>query len=190
MKRKIIFSVFVIYIIQFVSSCCPNSGTFEVSYSEISGSTFVLENSTFVSMQPNVKVNKLDLLLDISMIEDLKQIASNFQKLSNFGFQKSYATSCPDNELVYLEDISTIKINQITTSNTKIDVTQNFEYKDFDNQFISIPEFVAQRETWQDGFILYLKNESDIENSAKFEIIITFTTDKVLSDITEEVQFN
>lgn len=190
MKKKLIIVFTIILSLQFIASCCPNPGTFEVTYSEISLHTLQLENNVLVKTQNNVKVNKLDFALGVSMQENLKQVASNFLEIGNLGFQKGYATSCPDNEFMYIENISAIKINQINASNTKVDVTQNFKYKDFNNQFLSISDFITKRETWQDDFNFYLKNESAIESSAKFEIIITFTTNKELSFITEDVLFN
>ncbi len=190
MKKKIAIVFTVIFGLQFIASCCPDPGTFEVTYSDITVRTLVEDNNIFTDTDFNTKINKSNFVLSIVLKEELKQVAFLFNSINKFGFQKSYATSCPDSNFIYIEEVQEIIVNQIDESNNKTDVTNNFEFKFSNSENISISEFISRKENWQNGFEFYLKNENGIESIVKFEVTILLQSNKTLSFVTEQVQFN
>lgn len=190
MRKKTAIVFAVIFGLQFIASCCPDPGTFEVTYSDINVRTLVEDDNTFTDTNFNTKINKTDFLLSIVLQEDLKQVATLLNTINRFGFQKSYATSCPDSDFSYIEEVQEITVNQIDASNNTTNVTNNFEFKFSDSENISIAEFINRRENWQNGFEFYLKNSNGIDSIAKFEVTILLSSNKTLSFTTEQVQFN
>lgn len=190
MKKKITFVFAVIFGLQLIASCCPDPGTYEVTYFDISVRTLVEDNNIFTDTSFNDKINKSDLVLSIVLQEELNQVASLLNSINKFGFQKNYAISCPDPNLVYIEEVQEIIINQIDNANDKTDVTNNFEFKFSDFENITISEFINRKENWYNGFEFYLKDENGIESIAKFEVTVLLSSNKTLNFITEQVQFN
>lgn len=190
MKKKIIYCILAIYILQFVSACCSGPYTYEVAFLNSSTQTFESKENELLPLDASRTINKLDFVLVTSLQEELKQIASISNKINAFGFQQSYATTCPKNKYIYLEGISAISIHQIDASNNKIDVSQNFKYRTYDNEFIPISEFIAQRASWEDIFEFYLKSELNIESVARFEVTITSSINNFFTSVTNEIQFN
>ena len=190
MKKKIFITLFLIYATQFISSCCKDAETFEVTYSDISVTNFKIVDTLLAPLPNGDKVDKTSFALSVYLEEDFNKIASNFLDISDLSFQKSYAAiTCPEDNFVFLEEITSITIFQIE-SNNRVDVTANFKYQEAINQFISVAEFVSKIETWQNGFELYLKDETNIENNVQFEVVVDLSTNRTLTFTTDTVQFN
>ena len=190
MEKKVIIVFVCMFAVKFISSCCADQGTFEVYYSEIYSRLLTVENNSFSEIDQNTSVEKLDFALSIDLKEDLNQIASDFKQLKGFGFQKSYATSCPEGKFIYLENISFIKINQINSNGNSEDVTLNFKVRNVMDELISIVDYVDSFDKGLSSLVFYLKDENNIENAVNFGIEITFTPTKILTHTTEKVLFN
>lgn len=190
MKNKVIIVFASIFVLNFISSCCPNEETIEITYSDIDSKLFTEVNSNFVDIEQNTAVEKLDFLMGLYLEEDQKRIASNFKQLQNLSFQKSYAISCPGNSYIYLESINDIKIKQIDANGNKVDVTLNFKAKNFNNEFVDIKNYLSTVENEEIDLFFYLRDEKNIENDVNFEIEISFTSNKVLNHKTDKILFN
>lgn len=191
MKKKIFITLFVIYVGQFLSSCCRDSETYEVTFAALNVTNLKVTDNSLFPLPNGDKVDKSNFALSIVIQEDFKQIASNFTDFNGFGFQKSYAAiTCPEDNFVYIEKVTAITIYQIDANNSKIDVTNNFKVNDINNQFITISDFVDKIEFSQNSFEFFLKDETNIESNVQFEVVVESSTNQTLSFTTEEVQFN
>lgn len=190
MKKKIFITLFLIYATQFISSCCKDAETFEVTYSDISVTNFKIVDTLLAPLPSGDIVDKTSFALSVYLEEDFNKIGSNFIDISDLSFQKSYAAiSCPEDNFVILEEITAITIFQIE-SNNRLDVTSNFQYQEAINQFISVADFVNKIESWQNGFELYLRNETNIESNVQFEVVVDLSTNRSLTFTTEAIRFN
>lgn len=190
MKKKIYITLFLIYATQFISSCCKDSETFEVTYSDLKVTNLKLIDTSLFPLPDGDKVDKTSFALSIYLEEDFNKIAANFIDINDLSFQKSYAAiTCPEDDFIFLEEITAITIFQIA-SNNRVDVTSNFQYQEAINQFISVADFVSKIETWQNGFEFYLNDETNIGNNVQFEVLIALSTNRSLTFTTDKVQFN
>ena len=118
-------------------------------------------------------------------------------KLSDFGFTTAYASIdcfCEENyKQTYPDQVREVTIYSFNTStNERIDVTNNFDFQNYDDEFISINSIIdssvtADREINSLDFILI--NPENITNTTVFEVEAELNSGTILTYETEEINF-
>lgn len=191
MKQKIIIVLTSFYIIQFLASCCGDAGTFEISYTGFTGSARIEKEGGFQEFSEDIRVNKLDFVISISLQTNEKQIASKTTQFSNIAFQRSHATSCPDPKFIYLDAVTSLQINAQDSSGASFDATSLFMGKNEKGELVSVQNFLNQRQDWQETFELYMRDtHNNIGDRSEFTVLVATSSNKTFNYKTKQILFN
>lgn len=188
MKKKIIIVLTVMFSAQFIASCCDER-TFSGTIIGVSTILFEENDIGFREITSLDPIDKSDFALNIIINDVQTQISSVMNELSAFGFSAAYATSCPDNIIVYTNFVERIEIlvTEVGTSNA-VDITQDFIVINRDN--MSIAEFVSSKNPADNNFVVQLEDTSRVPMEAVFTINIHLNDNTILGMMTNQVNFN
>ena len=194
--NKKITSIFLIYLVQFlVTSCIPSCGcepfkTFERIYHDLELKAW--DTSGFQIAEVTDSVHKNSFGLSISVVFELNQIAYLKPKLNwnSFGFTSAYACSCPPNEYINVDPITSIEIIVTNSENQEVtDVTDNFTTYGYDGEQLTIKELFKNRAEWHDGFQIDMTEYDNVPNSSIFIVKIFLESGIELIEQTQEINF-
>ena len=198
--NKNIFCLFAIFFLQFLATSCDFCGcgsikTFEVLNNNVNLTAWDTSGfkDKFVTADA---VNKNSFGISILVDAEFKEIACSKPKtnLSALGFSAAYACSCPSDNYINNNPITSIEISVTNLLNNEIiDVTNNFTIYDFGEQ-ISIKEYIENREInmnyyQNDSFDFDMTRYDNIPNLSVFTIKIILKSGKELSEETQEINF-
>ena len=109
---------------------------------------------------------------------------------NSFGFTPAYACSCPYDEYINVDPITSIKITVTNSENQEvIDVTDNFLTYAYDGEQLTISELFENRADWHDGFQMDMMEYDNIPNSSIFTVTIFLESGVELMERTQEIKF-
>ncbi len=204
MKTKVFTVLTVMFSLQLFFSCCKcENKTFENFYTAVSIEPFYRAISATegerIIINENDIVDKDNFSFILNFDIESNQIAmhSILNRFSDFGFATANASIdcfCEDGYVQnYPNQISEVTIYSIDTStNEKIDVTNNFDFQNYDNEFISINSIIDSYVA--DGRAInfldfVLINPVNIPNKTIFEVEAKLNSGTILTYETEILYF-
>lgn len=194
MKKKVIIVLCSLYLIQFIVSCCPDAGTYEVTHIGIQGAAMEFTDDGYRLINGSTPVDKESLAIEGAFDLQQDRIASVFTELKGFGFENALATTCPDPNLIYLTNLTSIKIEVEDMSNNQIsDISSDFVATGLGRE-MTLEEYIQAQDEERyyryDYFRFKVNTIQNIPSQAIFKVSVLLTSGDTLSFETNEINFN
>jgi hypothetical protein len=170
--NKRIISVTLLYLFQFFAvSCidCEPIKTFERRYKGFELKAW--NTSGFQNNEVSSSVSKNSFGLSVFFEFGLSQIVHKSKlNFNSFGFGSAYAWSCPNDEYINIDPISSILITVKNTENQLItDVTDNFTIYAFNGKQLLLNDFFEYNKRWHQELEIDLTESDNIPNFSVVE---------------------
>jgi len=193
MKNKVAIVLSVMFMFQFIVSCCncDPTETFENHYNELTVIPYDTSGFSVKEATDNVYKNAFGLGVMVNF-ETIK-VSDSMSFYSNLGFGTALAFSdcdCVGDEFLYPDPLAQLVIYALDpVSLEKTEITERFKIQSYDDSLMSIHAFFKQREGWHDGFQLTLVDYNGLPDTIIFVAEVSLESGKSFINQTNIITF-
>ena len=193
MKNKVTIVLSVMFMFQFIVSCCncDPTETFENHYQELT--IFAYDTSGFNVKEATENAYKNAFGLGVMVKFESIKVSDSMNCYSNLGFGTALAFSdcdCVGDEFLYPDPLTKLVIYALDpVSLEKTVITERFKIQFYDDSLISIDSFFEQREEWHDGFQLTLVAYNELPDTIIFVAEVFLESGKSFINQTNIITF-